>query len=209
MTSISSATSSSSALSLLQTELSSEVSSGEISSTDATALSSALKDIDTALKSQSSSGTSAGDVKSKVDDLIDAEVKDGKLTSEQASELKNVFAQAFGSSDQASSTTETSATSSDIDASAGASSSSSSSSSSTDPADTNGDGVVTAAEQAAYDAKMGKTTSSSSSGTAGSSDLLNDFLAALRASKETSSGYTASGGNAGSKVASQVVDYQT
>lgn len=215
MTSITSAASSqlTSPLSILQNELSSEVSSGKISSTDETALSSALKDIDAALKSQSSSGTSAGDVKSKIDDLIDAEVKDGKLTADQASELKNVFAQAFGSADSAGTTTDADATGGSSAASSGSSSSSSSSTTtSTDPADTNKDGVVSAAERAAYDAKEAKATSGSSDTGSSSSnvaDLLRDFLAVLRSSTDSSSSYTANGQkNAVSQSASQVVDYQ-
>jgi hypothetical protein len=94
MSSISSATYQSSfqsPLNLLQNELSSEVSSGAISSGDQSALSSALSDIDTVLKSQAPSGgspPSPGAMKSKIDGLIAGEVKDGKLTSAQADELK-------------------------------------------------------------------------------------------------------------------------
>lgn len=36
-----------------------------------------------------------GDMQSKINDLISNEVSDGKLTSDQAAELKNVFAQTF------------------------------------------------------------------------------------------------------------------
>ena len=100
MTSISSAmgAQSFSPLSRLQSELTSEVSSGAISSGDQSALSSALNDIDASLKSQAQSGgsrPSPGAMKSKIDSLIAGEVKDGKLTSAQADELKNVFANAF------------------------------------------------------------------------------------------------------------------
>jgi hypothetical protein len=86
---------------LLQKELASEVAAGTISSTDQTALSSALDDIDSSLKSERSSGAgqsrppSPDEMKSKIDDLIAGEVSDGKLTSDQAEELKNVFAKAF------------------------------------------------------------------------------------------------------------------
>ena len=47
---------------------------------------------------QSASGTqppSPGDMQSKIDSLIAGEVSNGKLTSAQADELKNVFAKAF------------------------------------------------------------------------------------------------------------------
>jgi hypothetical protein len=83
---------------LLQSELTAEVSSGTISSSDKTALSSALDDIDTALKADASSGSkpaSPEDMQSKINDLISAEVKSGKLTSDQATELKNIFAKAM------------------------------------------------------------------------------------------------------------------
>jgi hypothetical protein len=83
---------------LLQNELLSEVSSGTVSSSDETALSSALDDIDSSLKADASSNSgppSPADMKSKIDDLISAEVKNGKLTSDQADELKNLFAKAM------------------------------------------------------------------------------------------------------------------
>jgi hypothetical protein len=86
---------------LLQNELTKEVSAGTISSGDQDALSSALDSIDSSLSSQRdadrASGTrpSPGDLKSKVDDLIASQVSDGKLTSDQATELKNVFQNAF------------------------------------------------------------------------------------------------------------------
>jgi hypothetical protein len=85
----------------LQDELQSEVSSGAISSSDQSALSSALTDIDSSLQadraSDQSSGTRAapGDLKSKIDDLIQNEVSSGKLTSDQATELQGVFKAAF------------------------------------------------------------------------------------------------------------------
>lgn len=103
MTSISSATfhQFSSPRQLLQNELSSEVTAGTISSADSDALSSALDDIDAAMQSDRASriadgGPPApGEMKQKIDDLIAGEVKSGKLTEDQADELKNVFAKAF------------------------------------------------------------------------------------------------------------------
>ena len=83
----------------LQSTLASEVSAGTISSSDQSALSSALQDIDNALKSDaSSSGSqrpSSSDMKSKIDSLIGSEVQSGKLTSDQATELKKVFSDTF------------------------------------------------------------------------------------------------------------------
>lgn len=103
MTSISAAASSSylSPLQQLQKELQSEVTAGKITSSDQDALSAALADIDASLQSSrasdSAGGTrpSPGDMKSKIDDLIAGEVSSGKLTSDQATELKGVFEAAF------------------------------------------------------------------------------------------------------------------
>jgi hypothetical protein len=103
VTSISSATSQqfSSPRDLLQSELSSEVSAGTISSADGSALGSALNDIDASLQQDRASGAtsgqppSPGEIKQKIDDLIASEVKSGKLTDSQAKELKNVFVKAF------------------------------------------------------------------------------------------------------------------
>lgn len=102
MTSISAASSSTyqSPLQKLQQELQAEVADGTISSGDQDALSSALTDIDSSLTpggSQSGTKTSSGDVKSKIDDLINSQVSGGQLTTDQATELKNVFQQAFAS----------------------------------------------------------------------------------------------------------------
>jgi hypothetical protein len=85
----------------LQNELLSEVSSGSIASSDQSALSSALDDIDQSLKSDRTSNSQASgppspdQMKSKIDDLINGEVQNGKLTSAQAAELQNVFSNAF------------------------------------------------------------------------------------------------------------------
>jgi hypothetical protein len=87
---------------LLQNELQSEVSSGAISADDQSALSSALDDIHSALKSERESDQASGagrptheQMQSKINDLIANEVQNGTLTSDQADELKNVFAKAF------------------------------------------------------------------------------------------------------------------
>ncbi len=87
---------------LLQNELQSEVSSGAISANDQSALSSALDDIHSALKGERQSERASGaarptpeQMQSKINDLIANEVQNGTLTSDQAGELKNVFAKAF------------------------------------------------------------------------------------------------------------------
>ncbi len=83
----------------LQNELTSEVSSGQISSSDKDALSAALSTIDSELKSQGpASGDkppSPGEMQSKISDLIQSQVDSGSLTSAQADELKQVFANAM------------------------------------------------------------------------------------------------------------------
>jgi hypothetical protein len=99
MTAISSlSTASYSPLDLLKTELSKEVSSGQISANDQSAISSALDAIDSALTGNAGSASSRlppDQMKSKIDSLIQNEVSSGKLTSDQATELKNVFANTF------------------------------------------------------------------------------------------------------------------
>ena len=85
----------------LQNELQSEVTSGAISSTDQSALSTALEDIDQSLRADRANGGQASgppsldQIKSKIDDLINGEVQKGTLTSAQATELQNVFANTF------------------------------------------------------------------------------------------------------------------
>src|SRR5438128_1818995 len=103
MTSISAASANTyqSPLQRLQSELQAEINSGTIGSSDQDALSSALTDIDSSLQSSRASdqagGTrpSPGDLKSKIDDLINGEVSSGKLTSDQATELQGIFKAAF------------------------------------------------------------------------------------------------------------------
>lgn len=85
MTSISGSTS---PLARMQASLSSAISAGTIASSDQDALSSALTAIDKSMKSE----RSKGNPKEKIDGLIDAQVSAGSLTSDQASELKDLFA---------------------------------------------------------------------------------------------------------------------
>ncbi len=86
-------------LSRLQAELASEVSDGTISSADQSALSTALTDINSEMQSSAPTAGSAppspDEMQSKINDLIQGEVSSGNLTSAQADELKNVFAQTF------------------------------------------------------------------------------------------------------------------
>lgn len=105
MTSISALSSNShqsSPLQRLQDELQAEVNSGKISSSDQSALASALSDIDSAIQAGRGADSSGGAkpspdaLKSRIDDLIQGEVSNGKLTSDQAEELKGVFKASFG-----------------------------------------------------------------------------------------------------------------
>jgi hypothetical protein len=86
-------------LQTLENELPSDVSNGTISSSDQSALSTALTSINNALQSDASSGQSSSsspaDLKSKISDLIGSEVQNGTLTSNQATELQNIFSSAF------------------------------------------------------------------------------------------------------------------
>lgn len=73
--------------------ISAAVSSGEISATDQSTLSKALDSIDSTLSSERSSGTKpSGDMKSKMESLIQSQVDNGTLTDDQATELKSFFA---------------------------------------------------------------------------------------------------------------------
>ncbi|MGU3421387.1 hypothetical protein [Methylobacterium sp. D54C] len=80
--------------------ISSALSAGTISSTDATALAGALSSIDGSLSSTSAASTSAtsrsgldpSSMKDRIDGLIADQVSSGSLTADQATELKNLFA---------------------------------------------------------------------------------------------------------------------
>lgn len=90
----------------VQNTLKRDVDAGTISATDGTALASAISDIGSQLQAGGATATAATgtstatgsttptSMKDRVDSMIDGEVSSGKLTSDQASELKQVFAQA-------------------------------------------------------------------------------------------------------------------
>lgn len=82
----------------LENRLDQAVSSGTIPSADKQALSSALQSIDQTLQSdRAGQGTGArpdgATLKARVEGLIEAQVKSGALTDNQAGELKQLFAQ--------------------------------------------------------------------------------------------------------------------
>lgn len=86
---------------LLQTQLSNQISSGQIAASDETALTAALDQIDQTLSSERSSGSrpskppSRDEMQAKVESLIDEQVEAGDLTEEQAEELKTLFEDTF------------------------------------------------------------------------------------------------------------------
>jgi hypothetical protein len=94
VTSIISSAATSPRLTILQSELTSQVSAGTISAADESSLSSALSSIDQSLGSSNQWSSSPQEMKGKIGALIDQQVSDGTLTSAQGDELKNVFASA-------------------------------------------------------------------------------------------------------------------
>jgi hypothetical protein len=214
MSSIGSATASQQLFSpqkMLQNELTSEVKAGKISSSDQSALSSALDDIDSAMKSSKPSAgsrPSPDEMKSKIDDLIAGEVSSGKLTSDQADELKNVFSNAFKGG-QGGAGGPSGAGGPPPGGAGGAGGSKSSED--TDPADSNGDGTVSAIEQAAYDAAnpaSSDSTSSTSSSDSDTTKLLQSFLDSLKETQSKNATYGGNGTSLASKLESLIVNYQ-
>jgi hypothetical protein len=77
----------------MDARISAAASAGTISTDDQDALSTALDTIDSTLASDRTSGGKPGDMKTKIDSMIDEQVKSGALTDDQAEELKGFFAQ--------------------------------------------------------------------------------------------------------------------
>lgn len=102
MTSISSVQSFS-PLAMMDARISAATSAGSISTEDQNALKKALDSIDASITSERSSGARpTGDVKAKIDSLIEQQVKSGTLTEDQAKELKDFFAEGPGAMNGAS-----------------------------------------------------------------------------------------------------------
>lgn len=206
MSSIGSATASQqsfSPLKMLQTELASEVKAGTINSADQSALSSALDDIDQAMQSSKPSAgsrPSPDEMKSKIEGLIDDQVSSGKLTSDQAEELKGVFAKGLQGGPGGAGGPPPGG------AGGAGGASGSKSSDETDPADSNGDGTVSAIEQAAYDAT--NKTDSTSSSDSDVTKLLQSFLDSLKESQSKNSTYGDGGNTLASKLEALIVNYQ-
>ncbi len=181
----------------LQDELQSQVSAGTVSASDQAAISSALTDIDSSMQqgraSDQASGTrpSPSDMKSKIDDLIENEVSSGKLTGDQAAELKGVFEAAFANGPGGPN-------------GAGA------------PQGGPPPGPPPSVD-ATSSGGAGATESTGNSGSSGSSsadDLLKEFLQLLQNSLSSSStSYGATGGlesgSSGSSIAALLIDYKS
>lgn len=206
MSSIGSATASQqsfSPLKMLQTELASEVKAGTIKSSDQSALSSALDDIDQAMQSSKPSAgsrPSPDEMKSKIEGLIDDQVSSGKLTSDQAEELKGVFAKGLQGGPGGAGGPPPGG------AGGAGGAGGSKSSEDTDPADSNGDGTVSALEQAAY-VSTNKTDSTQSSDS-DVTKLLQNFLDTLKESQSKNSTYGDGGNTLASKLESLIINYQ-
>ncbi|KTF68046.1 hypothetical protein ACNFJ7_13630 [Sphingomonas sp. HT-1] len=81
----------------INARISAAVSSGDISAADQSAFSTALDSIDSTLSAERSRGAKpSGDMKAKMESLIQAQVDNGTLTEEQATELKGMFAKGAG-----------------------------------------------------------------------------------------------------------------
>lgn len=188
MTSISSAlgAQSFSPLSRLQDELTSEVSSGAISASDKDALSAALTDIDSSLRSEAQSGDSQppspSDMQSKLNDLIAGEVSNGKLTSAQADELKQVFANTFQGGPGG----------------AGGPPPGGPGGAAGIGGDSDGDG----------DGSSTSSTNSTNTTDSNVSQLLTDFLKLVQDSQSSSSSYDTSGNSLAAQIQSLIVNYQ-
>lgn len=98
MTSISSNSAAMSPADRLQYALQAAVQAGTVNASDQTALSSALTNIDSSLQSTAATSNTTnldpGSIKDQVNSLINDQVSNGTLTSDQGSELQQVFAQA-------------------------------------------------------------------------------------------------------------------
>lgn len=79
---------------MMDARISAATSAGTISQTDQTALESALDAIDSSLASDRAAGTKpSGDIKTRIDSLIQQQVDAGTLTDDQADELQSFFAE--------------------------------------------------------------------------------------------------------------------
>lgn len=174
--------------------ISSALSAGTISSSDATALTSALSSIDSSLPSDSSASGSTttqaklapSSMKERIDGLIADQVSSGSLTADQATELKNLFA-SHGQSTQSADAT--------IDVSGP---------DGPPPGPPPGSPPGNAAS-----GDTGSGTSSSTSVTQLAKDLLSTFIQQLQSSQSGGAGYGASGTTNSSTISALLVDFRS
>jgi hypothetical protein len=159
--------------------ISSALSAGTLSSTDATALTGALTSIDASLSADRSSGTSQAtldpaSMKDRIDGLIADQVSSGSLTSDQATELKNLFA-SHGRSTQAAE---------------------------------DGSGVPDADGPPGPPPSDAAPAGAAESG-ASTNDLLATFIQQLQSGQSTGAGYGASGTSTGAGSAALLFDFRS
>jgi hypothetical protein len=201
---------------MLQNELTSEVSAGTISSSDESALSSALDGIDSQLQSDFSSSStppSPADMKSTINNLIEQQVQSGALTNGQASELQNLFANAFangpggaggpppggfgppsGTSSNGGSSQTGNVTIAEIILSGGTNSS-------TGTTNSGADGTSSSSSSSS------NNSSSSSNSSSSATNLLDQFLQLLQQSTGATTNYSADG-QANTAISALVFNYQ-
>lgn len=173
--------------------------SGALSSTDATALTNALSSIDSSLSSDTSSansvtsgtsGSSSSDrldpssAKDRIDSLISDQVSSGTLTSDQATELKNLFA------------------------SPGKSVSGTDSGSNSDGPDGPPPGPPPAIGASGSPSDSTSSPPGSTSGSS-SSDLLSTFIQQLQAAQSNGMGYASSGLTSSSQSSALLFDFNS
>ncbi|WP_457105877.1 hypothetical protein [Methylobacterium sp. P5_C11] len=172
--------------------ISSALSAGTISSTDATALTGALSTIDSSLSSDRAGSASAStttrakldpsSMKDRIDGLIADQVSSGSLTADQATELKNLFS-SHGQSVQSADAT------GDVSGQDGP-----------PPGPPPGESAS---------GSTGSGTSSSTSVTQATTDLLSTFIQQLQGSQSGSASYGAGGTTNGGTISALLVDFRS
>jgi hypothetical protein len=176
--------------------ISSALSAGTLSGTDATALTNALSSIDSSLSADRTASSSTttpakldpSSMKDRIDSLISDQVSSGALTSDQATELTNLFS-SHGQSTQTS------------DAAS-------------DDGGLSGVGGPPPGPPPGASGSGGTTDRASSAAPRGSSgastdDLLSTFIQQLQSSQSGSAGYGAGGTNTGTNISALLFDFQS
>jgi len=175
--------------------ISSALSAGTLSGTDATALTNALSSIDSSLSADrtASSTTSTpakldpSSMKDRIDSLISDQVSSGALTSDQATELKNLFS-SHGRSTQTSDAASNDGSLSGVGVPPPG------------PPGASGSGGTT---------DRASSATSSGSGAASTDDLLSTFIQQLQSSQSGGAGYGAGGTNTSTHISALLFDFQS